>query len=134
MLLVAVAVPNTSGHGVSSNEASAVASLVVTLAGQATFHRKDFYRKGELVYANSTDGRGAYDLYELPDGMKLELIDLSLAKSFSGEKAKAGYWLGEAEGDRRQTFGYFATPARYMYDNPGHSQRVMICHSIYRTT
>ena len=66
---------------------SAVGNLGVILAGQATFHKTDFYGKGELGYANTRDGGGYSDLYQVPSGGSATRplrIDRALATIASG--------------------------------------------------
>ena len=72
----------SSRRGSHHCETSAVASCVVILWSQAAFHKTDFYGKGKLVYANTIDGRGIYDMYKLRDGTSIGLIDRSLADAY----------------------------------------------------
>jgi len=118
-VIAAIAIPNLVQSRVASNETSAVASFMVVLAGQATFHKVDFYKKGALVYANKRDGAGIYDLYQLPNGTDVRLIDRSLAMAFKGQP-KAGYLFADltrdgegAEYDPMIEFAMCAVPAAY---------------------
>jgi len=126
LLLLVVVVGMSGGAGgrltrsrIVSNETSAVASLVVILCGQATFHRTDFYGRGQLMYANPHTGRGFVDLYAVGN-QRIGLIDQSLAKATSPRTAKAGYYFisfrGSADGyeyDPVIEFGVCAVPAVY---------------------
>jgi len=119
-VIAAIAIPNLVQSRVASNETSAVASCIVILAGQATFHKTDFYGKGELVYANKRDGNGIVDMYKLPDGKMVGLIDRSLAEALKGNMPKAGYYLADitkaADGTEYEPaieFAVCAVPAEY---------------------
>jgi hypothetical protein len=89
-----------------SKEASMVASMVVILSAQATFHKTDYYGIGKLVYANPRDGRGLADLYEveLPDGTwkKINLIDKGIAERT--KRPIDGYRIVDITGDANGPF------------------------------
>jgi len=99
---------------ISSNEISAVASLVVMLAAQATFHKTDYYNEGKLQYA-----RAIQDLYRCR-GRLLRLITEEVARAGSAQSPAKGYFF--VQFDRSATtgqymneieFGYAAVPAKY---------------------
>jgi len=114
LVLAAIAVPNLTGSRIASNETSAIASVLIIQAGQATFRKADYYGVGEGVYANERDGNGIVDLYELPDGKRMGLIDRSLAMAITGERPKAGYYVVAAiGGEARTQFAVCAAPASF---------------------
>ena len=113
-VIAAIAIPNLVQSRIASNETSAVASCVVCLAGQATFHKTDFYSNNILSYAspNATGGSGIIDLYRINgNGTEVALIDRSLATAWqtSGTGtaatpptpagAKAGYFITDVYHD-----------------------------------
>ena len=107
-VIAAIAIPNLVQSRIASNETSAVASCVVCLAGQATFHKTDFYQANVLSYAspNVTGSpltpRGIIDLFELSDNTTISLVDRSMAAAWEDSagaaaitpaQAKAGYHI-----------------------------------------
>jgi len=114
----AIAIPNLVSSRIASNEVAAIAGLRAYVGAQGTFHRRDYYGKGELVYANPVDGQGFSDLHEV-GGQQIKLIDYSMARATSSTRAKAGYYFvdltGSEEGpyDYRYYFGLCAVPAQY---------------------
>lgn len=122
--LAYLAMPRHTHHASASNESCAVATLRMYLGAQNTFHRKDYYGKGELVFANPKDGAGFPDLYQVghgvaPRGEALKLIDIATANAKPGGTPKAGYCFADItsgpEGpcDFAIECGLCAVPAKY---------------------
>jgi hypothetical protein len=92
----------------AAKETSIIATLVVILSGQATFHKTDSYGIEELVYANHRDGRGLRDLYDLPgaDGTtrRMRLLDQDLYEAVVHDRPYRGYRLVEIAGDENGPF------------------------------
>ena len=143
-VIAAIAIPNLVESRIASNETSAVASSVVMLAGQATFHKTDFYSGGILQYASSTADatgvtpRGVVDLYQVGAGGRvLSLIDASLATSWADAgtlpatgSAKAGYVFDDIDNnvdgdayDPQIEFGVWFFPDSY--DRSGRNMFIM---------
>ena len=125
-VIAAIAIPNLVASRISSNETSAVASLVVMLSGQATFHKSDFYACGALNYAspNALDSAGAavggalgyVDLYRVAaaGARVLKLIDMSLFNASEDAAAptpKAGYLFDDFTSASAMTGGSAAIPS-----------------------
>ena len=105
-VIAAIAIPNLVQSRIASNETSAVASMVVTLSGQATFHKTAYFGGNILQYAGpasvGTGQKGCYSLYECGT-RKVSLIDRALANAYSSaiaadKKSKAGYWFEDLTG------------------------------------
>jgi type II secretory pathway pseudopilin PulG len=124
-IVAAIAIPNLVASRQVANETSAIASLTVVLSAQATFHRTDFYGKGEPVYANPVDGNGFSDLFSIggdtPSPKVIGLIDSSLAEAKIGSGTpKHGYYFADVtmsgDGnpfDHAIEFAICAVPAAY---------------------
>ena len=69
---------------IASNESAAIGALRAYLSAQNQFKRSDSYKTGSLVYANTRDGAGFPDLYQIggpgSDGKVLRLIDRNLLR------------------------------------------------------
>ncbi len=109
-----------SGDSRDWNESAAAGLLRLYLAAQLQFHRTDWHGKGMLVYANPRDGAGFPDLYRLPNGTTLRLIDLAFACAASPLSPRAGYYFVDITRDakgREYDFsincGLCAVPAEY---------------------
>ena len=126
-VIAAIAIPNLVQSRIASNETSAVASLVVSLSGQATFHKTDYYGANVLQYAspNAIAGTatpiGCADLYIIGT-RKVNLIDRSLSLAYAATAGsgtpKAGYCFKDLTGaaatyDAAIEFGVFAYPQQY---------------------
>jgi prepilin-type N-terminal cleavage/methylation domain-containing protein len=143
-VIASIAIPNLVESRIASNETSAVASAVVILSGQATFHKTDFYGGGYQQYASpvaeaeTVAARGIVDLYEVgAGGRMLKLIDQSLANSWADAgtlpdegHSKAGYIFDDIDNDLEgnlydQTveFGVWMWPEAY--DRNGRNMFVM---------
>ena len=86
----------------------------VLMMAQATFHKTDFYKAGYLQYANPKAGRGMEDLYELPDGSEVNLIDRGLAHAIRDGTPYHGYLFFEVPcPDYAHHFAACAVPAAY---------------------
>ena len=104
-VIAAIAIPNLIQSRITSNETSAVASLVVMLSGQATFHKTDYYKCRALNYASpaasdatgnlAANCTGYQDLHKvIKDGNRMvKLIDLALFNALdqTPPNPKAGY-------------------------------------------
>jgi hypothetical protein len=105
---------------IAASKAAAVAALRSCLSAQNLFHGKDRYGKDDRVYANAKDGKGFPDLYRLPEGEELQLIDAALARATSAASAKDGYWFVDVTSDAAGReydpvvdCGLCAVPAKY---------------------
>ena len=112
------------GRRIASTETSAIAALRTYLGAQSTFHRKDYYGLGWLIYVNPWNGTGLPDLYEIggldSGGQVLNLIDRTFAQAKMGGTRRAGYYFCEMLGNAGQgpydfsvDCGLCAFPAEY---------------------
>ena len=85
--------PTVDEELIFADEAAAVAALRSFLSAQNRFYAKGRYAKRDRVYANPKDGKGFPDLYRLPGGEELALIDAALAGATSAASEKDGYWF-----------------------------------------
>ena len=99
-VIAAIAIPNLLSSRMASNEAATTAGMRAFLGAQGTFQRVDRYDINSLVFANTTDGAGYVDLFEVgyaggaPSTDALKLIDMAFANaanSLASTTAKAGY-------------------------------------------
>ena len=116
-------IQNVSGSRIASNESAAIAGLRAYLGAQNTFRRSDYYGIGKKVYANTRDGTGFTDLYQVGGpGSKSEaikLIDITFAEATVGGRPKAGYLFADITADADGPYdpvtgcGLCAVPASY---------------------
>ena len=105
-VIAAIAIPNLLSSRMASNEAATTAGMRAFLGAQGTFQRVDRYDINALVYANTSDGSGYVDLFEIgytggnPTADALKLIDMAFANASTGiGTAKAGYLFDDLTTD-----------------------------------
>jgi hypothetical protein len=102
----------------ASNEAATITGCRAYLGAQGVFHRIPRYGKSKRVYANSRDGAGFPDLFQIggPGSANnaIKLIDPAMARATGPATAKAGYYFVDIKYDDYSTdCGLCAVPARY---------------------
>jgi hypothetical protein len=111
----------------AAEETSVIASLVVLLSAQATFHKTDYYGKGDLRYANTIDGRGIRDLHEMRDAdgntRKVNLLDAAFVDAFERGEARGNYRWIEVIGDEDGPFDPRTECAVCAYPVEAHADR-----------
>jgi len=106
-VIAATAIPNLLSSRMASNESAAIAGLRAYLGAQGTFQRADRYEIGSLVYANTTDGVGYQDMFEIgyagaPTADAIKLVDLAFANAafdYADKRPKAGFQFDDIESD-----------------------------------
>jgi len=138
-LVVPVVLERHRSRAVAENEAAAIGAMRAYLGAQGTFQRVDRYKKGTLVYANTRDGSGFPDLFEIcgpgSGGEVLGLVQEGFARArlgAPGAEPYKGYFFTDLVYDDPTTCcGLCAVPAEYRKTGT-HTFMVDLCGTVYK--